>query len=182
MHCLSATLFLFAAFTTLAQSPVTIRSEANTSTVVLRDIPAGTGCPIGFRADRQATTQILTAGTARKNEPALGLHLSLDRQTAPAIESIMVTVYGVSPKGRILPTDLLTAEDSTSDTVSKSFELQRSPGNETLSNADVWMNKAGALRWVDLIEIRYANGTNWRPSASTKCRAVPSDFVLVRSR
>jgi hypothetical protein len=182
MHRFSAALFLFAAFTTLAQSPATIRSEPNASTVVLRDIPAGTGCPIGFRADRQATTQILTADTARKNEPALGLHLSLDHQTAPAIESIMVTVYGVSPKGRILPTDFLTAEDSTSNAVSKSFELQRSPGNDTLSDANVWMNKVGALRWVDLNEIRYANGASWRPSPSTKCRAIPGNFVQVGQR
>ncbi|WP_433967441.1 hypothetical protein [Tunturiibacter gelidiferens] len=182
MHRLSAALFLFAAITALAQSQTMIRSGSNGSPVVLRNIPVGTGCPIGFRADRQSTAQILTAGTTKKKEPALGLHLSLDRQTAPAIESIEVTVYGVSSKGRILPTDLLTTQDSASDTVSKSFDLQRSAGNETLSNADVWMNKVGALRWVDLNEIRYANGTSWRPSASTKCRAIPSNFVLVGQR
>ncbi|MBB5340497.1 hypothetical protein [Tunturiibacter gelidoferens] len=182
MHRLSTVLFLLAPITALAQSPATIRNESNASTVVLRNIPVGAGCPIGFRANRESTAQILTAGTAQKKEPALGLHLSLDRQTSPAIESIEVTVYGVSSKGRILPTDLLTSQNNTSDTVSKSFELQLGPNSEKLAYADVWMSQVGALRWVDLNEIRYADGAVWHSLGSAECRAVPSDFVLVGRR
>jgi hypothetical protein len=182
MHPLAATLILLTGVTSLAQAPSAVRSESRASSVVLREIPVGTGCPIGFRADRQSTAQILTAGSAKQNEPALGLHLTLDRQTTPAIESVEFTVYGLSPRSRILPADLLTSDADTTDIISKSFELQKGSNNETLSNADVWMSKAGALRWVDLNEIRYTNGTTWHPSASTKCRAIPSNFVLVGRR
>jgi hypothetical protein len=155
MHPLAATLILLTGVTSLAQAPSAVRSESRASSVVLREIPVGTGCPIGFRADRQSTAQILTAGSA---------------------------VYGLSPRSRILPADLLTSDADTTHIISKSFELQKSSNNETLSNADVWMSKAGALRWVDLTEIRYTNGTTWHPSASTKCRAIPSNFVLVGRR
>ncbi|MBB5344661.1 hypothetical protein [Tunturibacter empetritectus] len=182
MHRLSAALFFLSATASLAQSATVSGSKPDASAVILRSIPAGTDCPIGFRANRQSTAQILSANNADKNSPALGLHLILDHPAAPAIESIEVTVYGVSPKGRILPTDFQAADPNTRDTVSKSFLLQRSANDKTLSNADVWMHHVGALRWVDLNEIRYTDGTNWRPSSSAKCRAVPSDVILVGQR
>jgi hypothetical protein len=182
MHRLSAALFLLAAITTLAQSPVISGSKPNASAVILRSIPVGTDCPVGFHANRQSTAQVLSADNAETNGPALGLHLTLDHPTTSAIESIEVTVYGVSPKGRVVPTDLQSADTKTRDTVSKSFLLQRSANNKTLSNADVWMHQVGALRWVDLNEVHYTDGTTWRPFGSEKCRAVPSDLVLVGQR
>ena len=179
MHRIFTALLLLPVTVLLAQSPAAPRTN---SSVVLRSIPMGTQCPIGFRANRQASPQILSAGDIQKNTPALGLHLTLDHQTAPAIESVEITVYGVSPRGRIVPTDFKTADANTRDTVSKSFLLERSANDKTLSNADVWMHQVGALRWVDLNEVRYTNGTIWRPSGSEKCRAVPSNVILVGKR
>jgi hypothetical protein len=176
MHRLFPALLLLPVTVLFAQSPAVPRTN---SSVVLRSIPMGTECPIGFRASRQATPQILSAGDTQKNTPALGLHLTLDRQTAPAIESVEITVYGVSPKGQVLPTNQWAADTDTQDVISKSFQLQRSSGTETLNNADIWMHQVGALRWVDLNEVRYTDGTNWRPSGSAKCRAIPSNMVLV---
>jgi hypothetical protein len=176
MHRLFPALMLLPVTVLLAQSPAVPRTN---SSAVLRSIPVGTECPIGFRANRQATPQIRSAGDTQKNTPALGLHLTLDHQTAPAIESVEITVYGVSPKGQILPTTQWAADTDTGNVISKSFQLQRSAGNETLNNADIWMHQVGALRWVDLNEIRYTDGTNWRPSGSAKCRAIPSNLILV---
>jgi hypothetical protein len=182
MHRLSAALFLLIASASHAQSATVSRSKPDASAVILRNIPAGADCPIGFRANRQSTVQVLSANNGEKNVPALGLHLTLDHPATPAIESIEVTVYGVSPRGRIVPTDFQAADANTRDTVSKSFLLKRSANDKTLGNADVWMHQVGALRWVDLNEVRYTDGTTWRPSASEKCRAVPSDVVLVGQR
>jgi hypothetical protein len=182
MHRLSAALFLLAATASLAQSATLSGSKPDAFAVILRSISAGTDCPIGFRANRQSTAQILSANSANKNSPALGLHLILDHPAAPAIESIEVTVYGVSPRGRTVPTDFQSADENTRDSVSKSFLLERSANDKTLSNADVWMHQVGALRWVDLNEVRYTDGTTWRPSGSEKCRAVPSNVILVGKR
>jgi hypothetical protein len=179
MHRLFTALLLLPATALLAQSAAAPHTNSNASSVVLKSIPMGTECPIGFRANRQASPQILSAGDTQKNAPALGLHLTLDHQTAPAIESVEITVYGVSPKVQALPTNQWAADTDTRDVISKSFQLQRSADSETLNNADIWMHQVGALRWVDLNEIRYADGTSWRPSGSAKCRAVPSNLILV---
>jgi hypothetical protein len=179
MHRLFAALLLLPATALLAQQSAAIQSSSSASSVVLRSVPIGTDCPIGFRANRQAMPQVLSASDSQETTPALGLHLTLDHQTAPAIESIEITVYGVSPRVRALPANQWAAEADTRSTIAKSFQLQRSAGAETLNNADIWMHETGALRWVDLNEVRYTDGTSWRPSGSTKCRAVPSNLILV---
>jgi hypothetical protein len=138
-----------------------------------RGLPANSECPVGFFASRQATGQIMSAGDAKQAGPAQGLHLMLNHLTEPAIESIEITVYGVSSKARVLPAGP-TPED-----VSKTFELRRSAGSTSLSDADVWMHNVGSLSSVDLISITYADGTTWHATENLKCRAIPSNFLLV---
>jgi hypothetical protein len=143
-------------------------------TVVLHaNRPDNSGCPIGFFASRRATGQIMSAGDARQAGPGQGLHLTLNHQTEPAIETIEITVYGVSSKARVLPAGP-PPED-----VSKTFELRRSADSNTLTDADVWMHNVGSLSRVDLISIHYADGTTWHTTENLKCRAVPSNFLLV---
>jgi hypothetical protein len=134
-----------------------------------------TGCPVNLFAKRQGVTTVIETRGTRQDGPAQGLHLTLIRQPgAPTIESIEVTVYAISPKARVLPADI-----DSSDLLSKTFELHRDGNNSTLKEGDVWMNKVGALRWVDLISITWTNGTTWYTSQTSKCRAIPSNFVLI---
>ena len=62
---------------------------------------------------------------------------------------------------------------------SKAFEVHRAAGQKSLSNFEVWMGKVGALRWVDVTSITYADGTNWKAAKDSVCRAFPSLFVPV---
>jgi hypothetical protein len=177
-------LFLLASTFTFAQTssnqpavdknfPTT--EKAADSVILYANRPENSGCPIGFFVSRQATGQIMSAGDAKQAGPAQGLHLMLNHLTAPAIESIEITVYGVSSKARVLPAGP-PPED-----VSKTFELRRSAGSNSLSDADVWMHNVGSLSRVDLISIHYADGTTWHATENLKCRAVPSNFLLVGS-
>jgi hypothetical protein len=158
----------------ILKNPTT--AKAADSVVLYANRPDNSGCPVGFFASRQATGQIMSAGDARQAGPAQGLHLMLDHLTAPAIESIEITVYGVSSKARVLPAGP-TPED-----VSKTFELQRRVGSTSLSDADVWMHNVGSLSRVDIISIHYADGTTWHATENLKCRAFPSNFLLIGSR
>jgi hypothetical protein len=174
-------LFLLAGAFTFAQtssnppkiSPTT--GKAADSVVLYANRPDNAGCPVGFFASRQATGQIMSAGDARQAGPAQGLHLALNHLTQPAIESIEITVYGVSSKARVLPAGV-PPED-----VSKTFELRRSTGSNSLSDADVWMHNVGSLTRVDLISIHYADGTAWHATENLKCGAVPSNLLLIGS-
>ena len=171
MHRLSVSLlFILASASTIAQvSPTTFTLRSSESA----------GCPVGFFASRQANGQIMSAKDAKQNGPAQGLHLTLSHLTrTPAdIQSIDVTVYGTSPKARVLP----LAQQS-SDTVSKTFELRRTGDNTSLTEGDIWMHQVGSLTSVDLISVTYADGTTWHPTANLKCRAVPSNYLLVGNK
>lgn len=138
--------------------------------------PDNTGCPVGFFASRKAIGQAMTASDAKQAGPAQGLHLMLNHLTQPAIESVQITVYGVSSKARVLPAGPLPED------ISKTFELRRSADSNTLTDADVWMHNVGSLSRVDLISIHYADGTTWNSAPDLKCRAIPSNFVLVTKR
>jgi hypothetical protein len=180
-------LFLLASTFTFAQTSINppafdknppASGKAADSVVLYADRLDNSGCPVGFFACRQATGQIMSAGDAKQAGPAQGLHLMLNHLAAPAIESIEITVYGygISSKARALP-----AHEPSPD-VSKTFELRRSAGSNSLSDADVWMHNVGSLSSVDLISITYADGTTWHATENLKCRAIPSNFLLVGSK
>ena len=181
MRRLSVSLLLLTGTLTFAQTsgnPPLINNspssqKAAASVVLNMNRPDNTGCPVGFSASRRAAGQIMSAGDARQAGPGQGLHLTLDHLTQPAIESIQITVYGFSSKGRVLPTGPLPED------ISKTFELRRSAGSNNLTDADIWMHNVGTLSRVDLIAIHYADGTAWHTTESLKCRAIPSDFLLI---
>ena len=177
-------LFLLAGAFTLAQTssnpPTALKNsptpgKTSDPVVLYANRPDNSGCPVGLSATRQATGQTMTAGDDGQAGPAQGLHLMFHHLLpGPAIDSIEITVYGVSPKGRVLPAAALPSDD-----VSKTFELRRKTGSDSLSDADVWMHNVSSLSRVDLISIHYANGATWHATENLKCRIVPSNFVLV---
>src|SRR5258705_10400948 len=177
-------LFLLAGAFTFAQTssnpPLLLKTSPAMGTgdlvVLYANRADNSGCPVGFFANRQATGQIMSPGDARQAGPPQGLHLMLDHLPGPAIESIEITVYGVSSKARVLPARV------PSDDVSKTFALRRESGSNSLNDADVWMHNVGSLSMVDLISIRYADGTTWHATENLTCRAVPSNFLLVGRR
>ena len=147
--------------------------------VVARPILSdNSGCPVGFFASRQAGSQMLYANDGRQPGFRQGLHFILDQLAQPAIDSIEVTVYATSMKGIVLPANFSASQDS----ISKSFKLERRPGSNGLNEADVWMQQVGSVRWADLISVTFTDGTMWRSTENLKCRAVPSDFLLVGRR
>jgi hypothetical protein len=180
MNRLSTTLcLLLAAPLTFAQTPGAAFNQAPEQNTVLRinNAADNLGCPVGFLASRQATGQTLAASESHHSAPALGLHLELDRRDTPAIESVEVTVYGLSPDSRVLP-----ASQPLGDTISRTIELHRATGTDSLAQSDLWIHQFGVINWVDLTFITYADGTTWQATKHFKCRSVPSDLLLIGQR
>jgi hypothetical protein len=179
-HLSASVIFLLTAACTLAQTsnpPPSSAGKSEKPTTFYLERADNFGCPVGFSASRQADVQTMLANSRGEAGPAQGLHLSLSHPAAPAIQSVEVTVYATSQKLRALPLDAAGR-----DTISKTFELKRQADSDSLSGADVWMHQVGSVRWADLISITYANGSTWHANESVKCRAVPSNFVLVTRR
>jgi hypothetical protein len=131
-------------------------------------------CPVNMLAQRQSMSVMLSADSRYKDGPSQGLHVTLTPISGAAIESVEVTLHGLSPSPRVLPINT-----SYSDEVTKAFELHRKAGEKTLSDFDVWMSKVGALRWLDVTSITYADGTKWSAPGNAICRAIPTNLLLI---
>jgi len=177
MRRLVIALFALASTAAIAQTSGSARvASGQTPTTFV--IPRGSvGCPVGFYASRQGAPQVTTAAEAKKMGNAQGLHLILDHLAEPAIQSVRITVYAVPPTLRVLP-----LAPTTDDVISKTFDLTRDSGADSLREADVWMHEVGSVRSADLVSITFTDGTTWHPTGDDKCRAVPSNFVPVASR
>ena len=112
----------------------------------------------------------------RENGPAQGLHISLIHFVTPKIESAEITVYGVTTRANVLPVGVASNE------ISKTFTLHPGEGSEGAQEATVWMYQVGALTRVELNSLTYADGSVWHESDGSKCRAVPSLFLLVGAK
>jgi hypothetical protein len=181
MRRLSISLLFLAAGLALGQSPLEKTSaDPASGKVVIRPIPSdNSGCPVGFFASRQADRQMLYASDGKQLGFRQGLHFSIDQLARPAIDSVEVAVYATSMKGIVLPAASLS---NSSDTISKTFTLERKAGSNGLSEADIWMQQVGSVRWADLISVTFTDGTTWHAKENLRCRAVPSDFLLVGRR
>lgn len=177
MRCLVTALFALASATAIAQTSSAARIGAG-QTPTTFVVPRGSvGCPVGFYASRQGVPLVTSAAEAKRIGNAQGLHLILDHLAEPTIQSVRITVYAVPPNLRVLP-----IAPPTDDVISKTFDLTRDTGADSLREADVWMHEVGSVRWADLVSITFTDGTTWRPTGDDKCRAIPSNFVPVASR
>jgi hypothetical protein len=141
------------------------------------DVSAADGCPVGLFADRRSELVTRLAEDGRPTEPAQGLHIRLIRLTTPKIERAEVTVYGVTPRAGILPLG-----DAAAKGISKTFILHPDEAGKESQEATVWMHEVGVLTHVELNSLTYADGSVWHESDGSKCRAVPSLFLLVGAK
>lgn len=153
--------------------PIATTSQSNVQSNVL----TADGCPVGLLADRRSDMEMVRARWAfRGNGPAQGLHISLIHFVTPKVESAEITVYGVTTRPNILPVGAASNE------ISKTFTLHPGEGSEGAQEATVWMYRVGALTRVELNSLTYADGSVWHESDGSKCRAVPSLFLLVGAK
>ncbi len=114
------------------------------------------------------------AKDARAKRSGQGLQLTFHPQDAPKIMKVNVTVYGLSGEARVMPAGSGSKAD-----ITEIFQLRPEAGAVDLLQSEIWMQKMSTVRWVDLTEIEYADGSVWRASESSRCRAAPDMFVLV---
>lgn len=141
------------------------------------NILATDSCPVGLFAERRSDFEMVRIGESPQKGLAQGLHVTLTHKNAPAIENVEITIHGSTPKLSLLPVDAVSESD-----VSKTFQLHRNEGSKTLRDAYLWMHGASVLNRVDLNSITYVDGSKWRESETSKCRAVPSALLLIGSR
>ena len=129
-------------------------------------------CPVGFRAevDPRLTMRAVKKGKTDV-DPTL---LRLEFQPVEAKKTIVaasVTAHGVAPHGELMRVGQTTDENRT-----QGFELTRAEGQMALSGTEIEVTAVPFVRWVELNQITYKDGSVWHAAEGKPCRAVLSRF------
>jgi hypothetical protein len=158
----------------MASAGVLAQGNAHSEMTVLAGPPDSSGCPVGFSAERRSTTEVRYAKDGREIR-GQGLELKFDSQTEPKkILKANVTVRGVTGVARVMP-----AGSASIDDVAEIFQLGAAVGEDSLRHSSIWTQRVATVRWVDLTEISYADGSVWHASQGERCRIEPSKFLLI---
>jgi hypothetical protein len=150
------------------------QGNAHSEATVLAGAPSSVGCPVEFYAERRSATEIRYAKDGKQTR-GQGLELKFAPGADPKkILKANVTVHGVSGAARVMP-----AGENSSDDVVEIFQLGAGAGEDSLRQSSLWTQRMGTVRWVDLTEIAYADGSVWRASEGARCRVEPNGFLLV---
>jgi hypothetical protein len=158
----------------MASGMVWAQGNAHNEITVLVGPPDSAGCPVGFSAERRSTTEVRYAKDGKQLR-GQGLELKFDSQTEPKkILKANVTVRGVTGAARVMP-----AGDASNDDVAEIFQLGVAAGEDSLRHSSIWTQRVATVRWVDLTEVSYADGSVWHASQGARCRVEPNGFLLV---
>ncbi len=136
--------------------------------------PTSEGCPIGLSAQVNGRAIARSVEDQKKNGDGPLLELTFERRNAPKMLSASVTVHGLASSNRYLPVNKGIDENRI-----QSFDLGPSQGASELTNTEVRVTKMLFVRWIEVNELRYADGSTWHASSGEQCSAVPSKLRLV---
>jgi len=146
------------------------------ATTFQSNVSSAEGCPVGLFVDRRFDFVARLAGDGHESGPAQGLHVSLNHLST-RIESAEITVYGVTSRASVVPVGGVASNE-----VSKTFLVHPEGASKGSQEVTVWMRDVGALTRVELKSLTYVDGSGWTESEGSRCRAVPSLFVLVGTK
>lgn len=178
---LVALALLFLASATAAQAQATAQSSPSAAPAhaVAADAEAAVysreasrSCPLGVSVQRQPRGAV--EQVAPPHRRAMGLSIRLSSIDSRLIAQAQVTARGIAG-GHILP----AATHSSPLDVSETFTL--APGTLPAPRLEsvVYTQKLTGVRWVEINEVEYADGTHWRQSAGSVCRVAPDLYELV---
>ncbi len=183
----------------LSSVGLSAQTGTGSTAAILTPGPASVACPIGFSVRRRAASEVLFAKDAAQIPHNQGLQLKFDHMDASNIVQADITVHGMSGNVRKMPAsagpasadpasaDPASADPASADPASADmdthtteiFELRSKVQAASLFQSEIWMTKLNAVSWVELTEIKYADGSVWHASAGSQCRAVPNGYLLV---
>jgi hypothetical protein len=146
---------------TFAQGPAAVTAPPRTA-----------ACPVAFSVEREGAGGLVT--TRHPDDPGAKLSPGLDLtfRAQPSIIEADITVYGMTPQARVIPSP------SAYDDSSESFTLNGTAANPvTLSS--IWMKRLGTVSYVELTRLVFSDGATWTPNGNVHCIARPSLLVLV---
>lgn len=167
---------------TFSIGTVSLAQHAPAASLTVLSIPATvTGCPVDFGASVSSRAVLNAAHSALGQSAPANLTLSLTfakpGPDAPAgadrraVAAASVLVHGLAGKPRVV-----SAGTASSDGRAQSFDLTPGKGAATLLQSSVQVDRMMFVSWAEITELRFTDGSVWRPSGNSQCHATPGGF------
>ena len=145
-------------------------------------------CPVSIQASHLSDGSVVQTGAGLpkadhdKGEGAKGvgqrLHFKLFSPDQRTISSATVNLRGWTAKGR---TARVGAGEDTALGV-RTLTVPFTPGTDRTASADVWVPGLTAVVSVELLSVKYSDGSTWMSAQANACRVAPDHLMLVTQR
>jgi hypothetical protein len=135
-------------------------------------------CPVSMHVQHRSDGNLVQTKSAHPKGAGQWLHLTLAGSASKPITRATLTVYGVSPKGRLQYAAKEEYPSSVTQTLTVSFVAS---ANSSFSS-DLWVPGMTAVQLIDLKSIQYSDGSTWNVAAGQSCQVRPDPMMLITSR
>lgn len=163
----------------------TIGPDGRTITTTKTVLPPNP-CPVSVEASYLSDGNIVRTGTGLpKAEHAKGmgqrLHLKLKSPDERMIDRVTVNLRGWTSTGRTEQLGQMSASKESSLKM-QTLTVFLLPGADHTATVDVWANGLTAVVSVELLSVKYSDGSTWTPTQGKSCRVTPDHLMLITER
>jgi hypothetical protein len=163
------------AVTALLLAPSALLAQTASATIVLQSSGAQ-NCPVGIQAQHTPQGAVEQVGRSAERHQ-LGYNISLRAFDSRLIRQARITLRGIAG-AQVLPAG---ASSESNANATESFTLTPGATPKATLQSVVYAEKLTGVRWVEVDELTYADGTQWRQTQGSVCRVAPNGFLLVNS-
>ena len=172
-----------AAFT----APACLAQAAKTQAQAVR-LPSNSACPVELTAEHHGLSELVpvdrNAPPHHQNDMRAGqaVDLSIKNTRLQRIVAADLEVHGTSNRSRVIPAKgaVLTAEP-TADAVRSVHLASSVPADQSRTNT-VSVKDLTSVAWINVIELRYADGSVWHAHQGAECRVIPNGMMLIAGK
>lgn len=159
-----------------------VGSDGQVTTYIVTPPSPAASCPVGMKADHLSDGSMIKTGSTHPKDAhpkGIGqrLHLTLTSPDQRTIASATLKLLGWNATGR-MERAALHNEDQSARTVTASFTA----GPADTASADVWASGLTAVTSVELLSVRYSDGSTWTSTQGKTCSVSPDPMMLIANQ
>jgi hypothetical protein len=161
----------FLALTALLLTPAILPAQS----IITRPVTSTPGCPVGIIAQHSPLGAVEQVRSSADHQLAYNI-------TLRALDTRLITQARITLLGLSGPQVLLIAQNNNSSpNATETFTL--TPGATAKPSFDtvVYAHKLTGVRFIQLDDVTYADGTQWHQTSGHSCRVAPNNLLLVNS-
>ncbi len=154
--------------------PSALTAQAPANSIIVLQAPLNQNCPVGIEArhsSQGAVKQVRDAGAPHQ----LGYNIALNSLNFAPIRQASITLRGLAG-AHVIPASTHAEADAT-----ETFTLTPGDSPKASFHSIVYTGKLTGVRWVELNEVTYADGTQWHQKEGSVCRVAPNGYMLVNA-